>query len=211
VIVGLLVLVIAGLARGPVVGSLASTAAVKPAIEDVWSVATELLHAMAVSVMVSGVFILIEAWLGGPSRPAVAFRRGVAPYLRHHPAISASCVALAFLVLVWWAPTHGFRTAVGLIINAAIFGGGFLALLFMTRSEFPDAEPPDVGDWARRTFDSSRDRVAHLTSGAGRGAHHRAMEKQLDSLERLSQLHASGALTDSEFERQKAELLGAGD
>ena len=64
--------------------------------------------------------------------------------------LSIAAALLLFLILLWIVPVNGFRTAVGLTINIALAIAGFIALVRITRHEFPDAAPADfgaAGDW----------------------------------------------------------------
>ncbi|MBK5229553.1 MAG: hypothetical protein JJE27_00100 [Thermoleophilia bacterium] len=143
VAVGVLVLLLVGILKTPLVDSLAATASVRPAVSDVFDVSTSLLREQAASIIVAGLLIMAAAWLGGPSRVAVGFRRAAAPFLRDYLAASAIVVALAFLLVVWWSPTLGFRTLTGLTINLLLVVAGFIALARITRREFPGAAVAD--------------------------------------------------------------------
>ena len=113
-IVGLLVVLLQSFAKQPLIDALASTSALVPAITDVYDISTELLREMAISVLVSGLLVIVASWLAGPYRYAVGFRRAVAPYLREYLPISIAIAAILFLLVVWWAPTKGFQTTAGL-------------------------------------------------------------------------------------------------
>lgn len=217
--VGLMMLLIDGLGRGPIVDALSSTSAVIPAVIDIYDVSTELLHAMAVSTFVSGVLVIIASILAGPSKVAVGFRRGVAPFLNHYLPAAAVFAALLFLLVVWWSPTNGFRTIAGLSLNLLLAVSGFVALTLMTRKEFPDAEAPDfagIGDWGRERWEKTEDWAHGLTwnrhdAGDAPTVEDTAAKPEGDSLaeiERLQSLRERGALTDEEFAAQKRKLLG---
>lgn len=206
--VGAGVLLLAKIAEPPTVDTLAKTAAVRPAVRALFDVSTGLLRDQAASIMFTGVLILLGAWLAGNSRPAVSFRRSVAPYLRFQTAAAAAVAVILYLLLIWWAPVMGFRTAGGLIINTTLAVCGFIALTVLTRREFPDAAEPDFEAIANRAkaavsrerFDAMRDKAK---SAIGRG------ESTADELERLAGLHDRGVLTDDEFAAQKQRLLDA--
>ena len=209
--VGVLMLLIQGLAKTPVINSLASTSAVVPAVSQVYDVSTKLLHEMAISTLVSGILVIIAAFLGGPSRVSVGFRREVAPYLRVYLPAAAAFAFLLFLIVIWWAPTHGFQTFGGLLLNLILAVSGFVALTVITRREFPDAQPPDfaqVGPWMQDRWHASRDYVSSRTTafeqrGEGKGKG----DDALIEIERLQTLRERGALTDEEFAEQKQKLL----
>ncbi len=99
-----------------------------PAAEDVWTISTSLLVQAAGATIFYGAVLLLGAWLGGQTRPALAVRRAVAPYVRDPlPAYAAFAVLIAVVVL-WWAPTPAFRNPVTAIILVVLLAGGFEAL-----------------------------------------------------------------------------------
>lgn len=208
VLVGLLVLISRGLAESTVVSSLASTAAVEPAVTNVYQILTQLLHDMAISTITLGVFVLIGAWLGGPSQPAVGFRRGTAPWLRDYPVVCAAVAIVFYLFLIWWSPTIGFQTQTDLILNTILMVSGFTALLLITRKEFPDADAPDFGEWAKERWRSAKDSVQDRRGGIAWSRDRSGLSTRLDEAERLADLRDRGILTDAEFEQQKHDLLG---
>ena len=65
------------------VNALADTASVEPAIAATWTISTTLLVEAAWATIGYGVFMVLAAWIAGPSRPTVAIRRAVAPYASH--------------------------------------------------------------------------------------------------------------------------------
>ena len=111
IIAGLAAVVLRVLAGDAVVDALANTAAVNDAADDTWSIATSLLVEITQSVIGVGVLLLIGAWLAGPTRPAVAFRRAAAPYMRERAGLTYGAVVAIFLLLVVWAPHTGLHQA----------------------------------------------------------------------------------------------------
>jgi hypothetical protein len=116
----------------------------------------------------------------------------------------------------------GFRTEVGLLINVLLAIAGFIAFVHVSRQEFPDAEPANfgsVGDWTKKQWGSATGFVKEQTSKTDlpsfRGGEDKttevavkpASDSNLEELERLNQLHESGALTDAEYTVAKAKLL----
>jgi hypothetical protein len=125
--IGIAVLVVRSLAGDALVNSLATTEAVKPAVADTWSIGTSLLSAQGGAMIFYGLFIVIGAWLSGPTGFARSARRAIAPVLERR-AIAYFALAILLLVLFWWSPTPGFQrlpTAV-LLIALAIVGLEFL-------------------------------------------------------------------------------------
>jgi hypothetical protein len=125
--VGIAVLVARSLLGDAVVGSLAKTEAVKPAISHTWSIATSLLAAQGGAAIFYGLFILVGAWLSGPRGFARRARRAITPILERR-VIAYAALALLLVLLFWWSPTPGFQrvpTAV-LLILLSIVGLEFL-------------------------------------------------------------------------------------
>jgi hypothetical protein len=216
VTVALLVMITISLARTPVVDSLAQTSSVVPAVTDIYDIATQLLKQMAGSLLFTGVLVLLATLLAGPYAWAVSSRRFLAPYLRDYLPLSTAAVALIYLIAIWLVPVSGFRNAVGLVLNTVLVIAGFIALVTMTRREFPDAEAADfgaVGDWfSERWSDASgfvkerTKRDAELPSVRG-GGETTTVVGGVGELERLTQLHKDGSLSDAEFEAAKQKLI----
>jgi hypothetical protein len=137
IVVGVLVLVVRKLAGDAVVSSLASTEAVRPAIVNTWSIATDLLSAQGGGLIFYGLFILIGAWLSGPMGVARNARRAITPILENR-IVAYSALGLILLLLFLWSPTPGFQhlpTAL-LLIVLSIVGLEFLRHKAIT--DFPD-------------------------------------------------------------------------
>lgn len=207
VTVGAGALLLGAIAKQPLVDALATTEAVRPAVVAVYDISTGLLREQAGSFIFTGILVMLGAWLAGTSRPATSFRRSVAPYLRHQLPAAAAFTAVVYLMLVWWGPTLGFRTSSGLIINTLFAIGGFVGLTMITRREFPDVEPVDFHAVGQRVKDAFTGERATAMREKAKGAVSRGGSVS-DEIEKLSALHASGALTDEEFAAQKQKLLG---
>jgi hypothetical protein len=137
IVVGVLVLVVRKLAGDAVVSSLASTEAVRPAIVNTWSIATDLLSAQGGGLIFYGLFILLGAWLSGPMGVARNARRAIAPILENR-VVAYSALGLILLLLFLWSPTPGFQhvpTAL-LLIVLSIVGLEFLRHRAIT--DFPN-------------------------------------------------------------------------
>jgi hypothetical protein len=216
IIAGALALVARSVAGGAVVDSLASTEAIKPAISSTWEIGTSMLVEVATASIVYGVAIVLAAWLAGPTRVAVAARRGLAPYLRS-PAYAWGGLAVLVLLLLWWAPTPGLRRVVPSIVLLALLAIGLVMLRRQTTREYPDAAEPHPGaslhDAYERVRDMALTRGRHgaetVHNGHGNGAAAPPAPDPLADLERLAALHDRGALTDEEFTNRKRELFPA--
>jgi hypothetical protein len=72
VVIGIVLLLIRRIGGNAVVNGLVKVASNKPAVHDVWTIATSLLFAIAVAMIVYGLVIVASAWLAGPTRPAAS-------------------------------------------------------------------------------------------------------------------------------------------
>ena len=88
VLIGVALLLIRRVAGDAVVDGLVKVASNKPAVHDVWNIATSLLYDLAIAMIVYGLVIVAAAWLGGRTRPATAIRKALAPSLRDSPAVA---------------------------------------------------------------------------------------------------------------------------
>jgi hypothetical protein len=135
-IVGLLVLVARRFAGDYIVDALTTNPDAKDSVTATWAIGTELLRDVGINVVVYGVLILLAAWIAGPSRPAVAFRRVSAPTMRDHPVVVYGLVSLVLLVVLLAGPTDGQRVYPLLVLFAlAIVGTEILRR--QTEREFP--------------------------------------------------------------------------
>lgn len=197
VVAGVLSLLLRGVAGNTVVDALAANESVKPAVEAVWSIGTALLMTVAVSAITFGILLIIAAWLAGPTRIATALRREAAPYLRERRGATYAVVAFVFLVLVLWAPVAAFEKPIGLLLLAALMVLGTEVLRRQAEAEFPDAT---FGGLGARLQASVPGRVAKPPAPP--------QESKVDQIERLSTLKEKGMLSEEEFEKAKAEVLG---
>jgi hypothetical protein len=121
-----------------VVDSLASTEAVRPAVENTWSISTELLTQAAVAAVLYGLFIVFAAWIAGPTQLAVRARTAAAPYLRE-PRFAWGGFAVLVLLLLLWGPTPALRQPITALILIALLAIGLEALRRQTAREHPQA------------------------------------------------------------------------
>src|SRR5215211_64242 len=217
IVAGILALVLRSLAGGAIVDALAKTEAVRPAVESVWRIGTSLLVEVATAAIIYGVVAVLAAWLAGPTRAAVASRRGLAPYLRQ-PAWAYGALTVIVLLLVWWGPVPAARRLIPGLILLALLIAGVAALRRQTAREYPDAQIAELGPALRARAAALRSgrQPAQVAGLSGNGADAPAPvavgpeEMQLAGLERLADLHDRGALSDDEFSTQKRQLLAAG-
>jgi hypothetical protein len=200
ILVGIVVLILREVAGNVVVDQLASQSA-EPAAESAWSIGTSLLASIARNVIVFGVFFVIAAWLASPHRSSVATRRAVTPVLRDYPVWVGAVFGVVALIWVL-SGIDSMRAILTRLLLIAMAGVGLFELRRTSMAEFPDAS---LGELPTRI----RARVSSIWRGRERAAPE-PEDRRLERLERLATLHERGALSDQEFESEKAALLGAG-
>ena len=194
VLAGAAALLAQGQAGEALVNALVSTAAAEPAAANAWTISTELLVQAAWATIFYGAFMVIGAGLAGPSRPAVAVRRAVAPFASH-PAVAYSALAVFVAVLLWWAPTPATRDPALALLLIALLAAGTEALRRQLVREHPGA---DLGE-----------ALAHVVAQAKaiRAPAGPADGDKLERLEQLGRLKAAGVLDEQEFAAQKRAIL----
>jgi hypothetical protein len=218
-VAGAAALLVKSIAGGIVVDSLAGTAAVKPAVEDVWAVATELLVDAAVAAVLYGIVVILAAWLAGPSPWAVGLRSALAPYLRE-PAYAYGALAVFVVIVALWGPTPATRQLVPGLVLIAMLVLGLEALRRQTAREHPHIDREAAATIRRETASRMAAGSRRVFSGAGGSrdasvaeatapSAREAGDPRMDQLERLAGLHAEGVLNDEEFRRAKASIVGA--
>ena len=212
VVAGTVVLVGRNIVGGMVVDALASTDGVRPAAENVWEIGTEMLRDIGQATIVLGIPPIFAALLASPIPPAVAVRRAMAPTLRHQPGVAYGVAAAVVLLIVAWGPIHATRLVLPVLLFFALTMLGVAALRRQTAEEFPDvpagatarmAQERIVHAW--RSMSAGRQQAEPAAAPAPAAAVGAA--SHLDQLERLTELHDKGALTDEEFAGEKSALL----
>jgi hypothetical protein len=225
---GFAVIVFRQIAGGIVVDQLVTDESVKPAAEATWSIGTSLMTSIATTVIVFGVLLGIAGWLGSPTGSARASRRFMAPALRDY--VPFVYTGLAILVCIYFlsSSVQNLRSFLTTLVIAGFAAVGIHELRRQSEEEFPDAQFSDTFGGAReRVTDAVKsanlgERASKLRlpemrrpSGGGEGAAPAAPadneESRLRHLERLSELHEKGVLTDEELAAEKARVLGGGE
>jgi Short C-terminal domain len=200
--VGLAVLVVLRLGGGAVLESVVRVPANEPAAQNAFEIFTSLLKTSAWTLVVLALIAIVGTWLAGPGRRATGFRHGVAPVMRERPEIVWGVFAFIVLLVLLWGPTRATSTLVGIVVLVGLAALGLEAFRRHTAREFPEAtfgEGWSLGDAARGAFGRARGDSAGEASAADR----------VGQLERLSELHRRGELSDEEFQAEKAALLRA--
>jgi hypothetical protein len=137
VLVGLAVLVVRRLAGNYAVDALAAPSA-QDSGRRVWLISTSILAQIGWAAVLYGAIAVLGALLAGPHRAAIAVRGRIAPILNERPAIVWSTVAVVYLLLIAWGPTHALRTLWGIALLAALIAAGIVALRQQTLREQPE-------------------------------------------------------------------------
>jgi hypothetical protein len=220
VLIGVALLLIRRIGGDALVDGLVKVPSNKPAVHDVWNIGTSLLHNIAVAMIVYGIVIVVAAWLAGPTRPATATRKFLAPSLRDSPAIAYCVAGTVLLLVVLWGPTPAFRNVWWILVFAILLALGVTMLRRETAREFPDIEHGQ----ALHDFQAKR---AHARAGqaasqpppeipATVGAAATTAPSpapslgRVETLERLAALRDSGAITNDEYQAEKAHVMNNG-
>jgi hypothetical protein len=168
-----------------VVEALADAPNAHSVADTVWSISTSLLLDVAEGSFLFGLFLVVGAWLAGEGRRATAVRRFSAYSFREQPGIVRAGLGVAILLLIAWGPVPWTQRWWGILIFTILAFAWLEWIRKSTLDQFPDEPAP---------------KLSARLPGRGRG---RAGE-----LERLNALRVSGVLTQAEFDREKAALLG---
>jgi hypothetical protein len=211
IVAGAIALIARGLAGTAVVDALAHTEAVKPAVQAVWSIGTSLLVTVASSAIAFGILVVIGAWLAGSTRLATALRREIAPYAGENRGAVYAGAGVVLVALIAWAPIAALRKPVGILLFIVLFAVGTEILRRQIAREFPDAQvgEREAGWSLSPAFGGRAPQPVPAGPSSGPSQALAPEDAKLERLERISALHASGALTDAEFEAQKREILPA--
>jgi hypothetical protein len=144
VAVGVLLLLVRRIGGNQVVDSLVKVPSNEPAVHQVWTIATSLLYAIAVALIIYGVVFALAAWLGGPTRPALFLRKLAAPELRESPWVAYVAAGGLLLLLVIWGPTPAFRQLAWILLFAVLLALGVTVLRRQTALEFPGIQRGDA-------------------------------------------------------------------
>ena len=154
VLIGVVLLLIRRIGGDAVVNGLVKVPSNKPAVHDVWSIGTSLLYNIAVAMVVYGIVIVEAAWLAGPTRPAIAVRKFLAPSLRESPAVAYSAVGAVLLLVVLWGPTPAFGNLWWILVFAVLLALGVTMLRRETARVPRNRARPRAGRFPRASSPS---------------------------------------------------------
>jgi hypothetical protein len=207
ILVGALVLVAHRAAGNLVVSALSDVASADDAVNAVWTIGTSKLTEIANAVILYGVFVVIAAWLAGPTSVATAIRDAVAPWFRQ-PRFAYAALAVLLIGLFWWDPTQGTHRLGPSIVLIVVLAIGIEFLRRQIVREFPE-----------RVTTGSSEGIAQSIAARMREARSRRVtakpapdsqsggDARIAELERLARLRDSAVLTEDEFAAEKRRLL----
>ena len=198
IVVGVAILAVRSFAGGAIVDSLASTAAVEPAIEHTWSIGTSLLAASAGGLIGYGVVAVIGSILAGPTSAARSVRRELAPLFSSVVGAYTLLLLIVLLVFFVWAPTEGTQRLAPSLVLLVLLIVGFEALRRKTVADFPEETWATAGARWRERF----------SSGGSRGTTSGPDEERIRQLERLQELKSAGILSEEELAEEKQRIIG---
>jgi hypothetical protein len=140
--VGAVVLIVRNLVGNGIIESLVKEDSVKPAGHATWDIGTRLLQEVGQATIVIGIPLVFAAWLAGETRPAVAFRRWSAPYMREQPGLVYTVAGAIVLLVIAWGPIPATRMVLPVLIMIGLVAVGVEALRRQTAEEFPAISPP---------------------------------------------------------------------
>jgi hypothetical protein len=195
-----------------VLGNWAIETLTEPQYHDagnrIWLIGSEILGQIGQATVLYGIIAVLGTTLAGPTRTAVAVRRRLAPTLVNRPGVTWGVAGSVFLLLVLWGGTHALRTWWGILLLGGLLALGVEALRRQASDELA-AAPAVV------TVDGGAAVTAHglrmpwsRPSGGDGVTVETVATSPVDELERLSELHDRGVLSDDEFARSKQRLLG---
>jgi Short C-terminal domain len=182
---GVALFAVRGVAGSLVVDALADAPNAHDVADDTWGIATSLLVDVSEGTFLFGLFVAAGAWLAGQGRRATAIRRASAHSLRERPGLVRAGLGVAILLLIIWGPVPWTQRWWGILIFTVLAFAWLEWIRRSTLEQFPDQPPPSLSV-----------RLPGRTRGRS------------DELERLDALRVRGVLTQAEFDRQKAALLG---
>ena len=177
VVVGIVLVLVRTVGGDRLVDTLAKLPQNRDAAAAAWDILTEQLADATTTVIGVGLLTIAWAWLAGPGRRPVAFRRSLAAGARSHPSRVWLAFGAVVLLLVLWAPTDAARRLLPVVVLTALAALGLELLQPGRRRECPPRtggrislpRPPPPGR-ARNLTPVSRSSVSRpclLAHGSG--------------------------------------------
>jgi hypothetical protein len=194
---------------GRVVSSIITDPRYSPSGKVIYSILSELLANVAWALATYGAVIVVGMLIIGPSRPATAVRRFLAPAFNADRAVFWGGAAILYLIVILISPSPAFSLWWSVLLLAAIIGVGLEFLRRRSEVEFPEAAwSIDTGALGSKVGGVWNSAVGRVRSLGGSHSDEASGGDTVSKLERLKALHDSGALDDAEYASAKASLLG---
>jgi hypothetical protein len=149
-----IVLILRSVAEGIVVSQLANVD-IQPAAEAAYSIGTDLLRSIAISVIWSAVFLVFLAWLVSPNGAAESARRFLAVPFGSYPGATFTLLGLVAFVFLLMGAGDQREFLIRLMI-VILFGLGAWAFRRTLVAAYPDAHVPAISEFGQRAGDKAK-------------------------------------------------------
>jgi hypothetical protein len=166
----------------------------------IFGILSELLFDTAWLLITWGAIIVAGMLVIGPNRVATWARRTAAPILNADRTVFWVGAAVLYLLVLLIVPSPALRLWWSVIIIGAVVALGLEYLRNRSLAEFPDVQlDVDVDGMKNSVAKTWTSLTSRFSSGDA--------SDHVAQLQKLSEMHASGALSDAEYTAAKAKLL----
>jgi hypothetical protein len=166
----------------------------------IFGILSELLFDTAWLLITWGAIIVAGMLVIGPNRVATWARRIAAPVLNADRTVFWVGAAVLYLLVLLIVPSPALRLWWSVIIIGAVVALGLEYLRNRSLAEFPDVQlDVDVDGMKNSVAKTWTSLTSRFSSGDA--------SDHVAQLQKLSEMHASGALSDAEYTAAKAKLL----
>lgn len=166
----------------------------------IFGILSELLFDTAWLLITWGAIIVAGMLAIGPNRIATWARRTAAPVLNADRTVYWVGAAVAYLLVLLIVPSPALRLWWSVIIIGVVVGLGLEYLRSRSLAEFPDVQLDVDVDGVKNSVAKTWTNIASRFTNGDASDH-------VTQLQKLGDMHASGALTDAEYTAAKAKLL----
>lgn len=166
----------------------------------IFGILSELLFDTAWLLITWGAIIVAGMLAIGPNRIATWARRTAAPVLNADRTVFWVGAAVAYLLVLLIVPSPALRFWWSVIIIGVVVGLGLEYLRSRSLAEFPDVQLDVDVDGVKNSVAKTWTNIASRFTNGDESDH-------VAQLQKLGDMHASGALTDAEYTAAKAKLL----
>jgi hypothetical protein len=166
----------------------------------IFGILSELLFDTAWLLITWGAIIVAGMLVIGPNRVATWARRTAAPVLNADRTVFWVGAAVLYLLVLLIVPSPALRLWWSVVIIGAVVALGLEYLRNRSLAEFPDVQlDVDVDGMKNSVAKTWTSLTSRFSSGDA--------SDHVAQLQKLSEMHASGALSDAEYTAAKAKLL----